>query len=85
MAIVRLEQLYPLNDELTLALAPYKDGTPLVWVQEEPKNHGPWYYISANIPDFVRHRLPLSCVARAPSASPATRSKTPARSFDASA
>ena len=75
VAIVRLEQLYPLNDELTQALAPYKDGTPLVWVQEEPKNHGPWYYIQAILPDFVNHRLPLSCAARVPSASPATGSR----------
>jgi 2-oxoglutarate dehydrogenase E1 component len=75
VAIVRLEQLYPLNDELLQALAPYKDGTKLVWVQEEPKNHGPWYYVTANVPDFIHHRLPLSCVARAPSASPATGSR----------
>lgn len=75
VAIVRLEQLYPLNDELRNALDPYKDGTQLVWVQEEPKNHGPWYYITANVPDFLHHRLPLSCVARVPSASPATGSR----------
>ncbi len=75
VAIVRLEQLYPLNEELHRALAPYRDGTPLVWVQEEPKNYGPWYYITANVPDFIHHRLPLSCVARAPSASPATGSR----------
>ncbi len=37
VAIIRLEQLYPLNEELTHVLAPYKDGTPLVWVQEEPQ------------------------------------------------
>jgi 2-oxoglutarate dehydrogenase E1 component len=75
VAIVRLEQLYPLNDELRNVLAPYKDGTPLVWVQEEPKNHGPWYYITANVPEFLHHRFPLSCVARVPSASPATGSR----------
>ena len=75
VAIVRVEQLYPLNDELTRALAPYKDGTPLVWVQEEPRNYGPWYYISAIVPDFLHHRLPLTCVARASSASPATGSR----------
>jgi 2-oxoglutarate dehydrogenase E1 component len=75
VAILRLEQLYPLNEELTAALAPYKDGTKLIWVQEEPKNYGPWYYITANVPDFIHHRLPLSCVARDPSASPATGSR----------
>jgi 2-oxoglutarate dehydrogenase E1 component len=75
VAILRLEQLYPLNDELRQALAPYKEGTPLVWVQEEPKNYGPWYYITANVPEFLHHRFPITCVARAASASPATGSR----------
>jgi 2-oxoglutarate dehydrogenase E1 component len=75
VAIVRLEQLYPLNHELTDALAPFSDGTPLVWVQEEPKNYGPWYYIRSNLPEILKDRFPLSCVARAPSASPATGSR----------
>ncbi|MFT3771186.1 MAG: 2-oxoglutarate dehydrogenase E1 component [Minicystis sp.] len=75
VAIIRLEQLYPLNDELRQALAPYKDGTKLVWVQEEPKNYGPWYFIRANLPEFLQDRFPMSCVARAASASPATGSR----------
>jgi 2-oxoglutarate dehydrogenase E1 component len=75
VAILRLEQLYPLNEELTQALAHYQDGTKLVWVQEEPKNYGPWYYITATLPDFLHHRFPISCVARAHSASPATGSR----------
>jgi len=75
VAILRLEQLYPLNEELEAALASYKDGTKLVWVQEEPANYGAWYYILANLPGFLHHRFPLSCVARAPSASPATGSR----------
>jgi 2-oxoglutarate dehydrogenase E1 component len=74
VAIVRLEQLYPLNGELVKALAPYKDGTPLVWVQEEPRNMGGWYFIHARLRDLIGERLPLSYVARAESASPATGS-----------
>jgi 2-oxoglutarate dehydrogenase E1 component len=74
VAIVRLEQLYPLNDEIVKALAPYKDGTPLVWVQEEPRNMGGWYFIHARLRDVIGDRLPLSYVARAESASPATGS-----------
>src|SRR6476659_4774843 len=46
VAIVRLEQLYPLNQELVKALEPYADGTPLVWVQEEPSNMGAWYFVN---------------------------------------
>jgi 2-oxoglutarate dehydrogenase E1 component len=74
VAIVRLEQMYPLNDAIVNALAPYKDGTPLVWVQEEPRNMGAWYFIHARLRDVIGTRLPLSYVARAESASPATGS-----------
>jgi 2-oxoglutarate dehydrogenase E1 component len=74
IAIVRLEQLYPLHQELPDALAGYPDGTPLVWVQEEPKNAGAWYFLHATLRDLVGTRLPLSCVARDASASPATGS-----------
>ena len=74
VAIVRLEQLYPLGDAITKALAPYKDGTPLVWVQEEPRNMGGWYFVHARLRDVIGSRLPLSYVARAESASPATGS-----------
>ena len=75
IAIVRLEQLYPLNEEIREVLAHYKNGTKLVWVQEEPRNYGYWYYILANLPEYLGDRFPVSCAARMPSASPATGSK----------
>ncbi len=75
VAVVRLEQLSPYNHELTDALAPYADGTKLVWVQEEPINYGAWYYINCTLPQAIGGRLPLSVVGRCPSASPATGSK----------
>ena len=74
VAIVRLEQLYPLNEELVRALAPYKDGTELVWVQEEPWNMGAWRYVAMAFPKVLGGRLPLREVTRAESASPATGS-----------
>jgi 2-oxoglutarate dehydrogenase E1 component len=41
IAIVRIEQLYPLGAPLLReVLAPYADGTELMWVQEEPWNMG---------------------------------------------
>ena len=64
-AILRLEQLFPINEELVEALAPYKDGTPLVWVQEEPRNYGAWYYLLAVLRNKIGDRLPISCVSRA--------------------
>jgi 2-oxoglutarate dehydrogenase E1 component len=75
VAILRLEQLYPINDELLKALAPFKQGTRLVWVQEEPRNYGAWAFIATNLPEMLDGRFPLTCVARAQSASPATGSR----------
>ncbi|MEO8797262.1 MAG: 2-oxoglutarate dehydrogenase E1 component, partial [Polyangiaceae bacterium] len=74
VAIVRLEQLYPLNAQLVDALAPYPNGTELVWVQEEPRNMGAWYYLNARLRETIGDRLPLSLVSRDESASPATGS-----------
>ena len=74
VAIIRLEQLYPVGKELIAALAPFKDGTPLFWTQEEPRNMGPWYFMNANLPSILGSRMPISVVSRAPAASPATGS-----------
>ncbi len=75
VAIVRVEQLYPLRkSELQSVLAKYQDGTQVVWVQEEPWNMGAWYYMQARLPEVLGGRLPLSCVSRPESASPATGS-----------
>ena len=74
VAIVRLEQLYPLSDAIVKTLAPYKDGTPLVWVQDEPYNMGAWYQLNARLPALLDKRFLFSCASRAESASPATGS-----------
>ncbi|HEY6458637.1 MAG TPA: 2-oxoglutarate dehydrogenase E1 component [Polyangiaceae bacterium] len=75
VAIVRLEQYYPLSGALAKALGGYPEGTPVVWVQEEPRNMGAWYFINARQADVVGTRHPLSLVSRPESASPATGSK----------
>jgi 2-oxoglutarate dehydrogenase E1 component len=75
VAIVRLEQYYPLSDALSGALARYREGTPVVWVQEEPRNMGAWYFLNARRQEVLRGRHPLSLVSRPESASPATGSK----------
>jgi 2-oxoglutarate dehydrogenase E1 component len=74
IAIVRLEQLYPLSDALSRALAPYREGTPVMWVQEEPRNMGPWYFLNARRAEMFGARHPLALVSRPESASPATGS-----------
>src|SRR5262249_11651803 len=57
IAIIRLEQLYPFDGSLDRVLQPYKDGTRLVWVQEEPRNYGAWYYVNANLPGILKDRF----------------------------
>jgi 2-oxoglutarate dehydrogenase E1 component len=57
------------------ALRSYPEGTPLVWVQEEPRNMGAWYFINARKAEMFEGRHPLQVVSRAESASPATGSK----------
>lgn len=75
VAILRVEQLYPLRVEtLETALAPYANGTPVLWVQEEPGNMGAWIYMRSQFGDTLCGRWPFSGVARPPSASPATGS-----------
>ena len=72
VAILRIEQLYPLADELLVeALAPYRDAE-RIWVQEEPFNMGAWYHLNARWPAALGR---LACVSRPESASPATGSE----------
>jgi 2-oxoglutarate dehydrogenase E1 component len=76
VAIVRLEQLYPLATEaLRAAVARYRDDVELVWAQEEPANMGAWDYVELHLPPVLGGRE-ISCVARPPSASPAAGSAT---------
>ena len=73
VAILRLEQLYPLREaELTKVLARYQPKQ-FVWVQEEPENMGARQYLSTRLPALVGDR-PLSWVHRPMSGSPATGS-----------
>jgi 2-oxoglutarate dehydrogenase E1 component len=73
VAIVRLEQLYPLTREtLTAALSRYPQGTPVHWVQEEPANMGALNYLKIQFGDTVLS--PFQGIARAASATPASGS-----------
>jgi 2-oxoglutarate dehydrogenase E1 component len=75
VAIVRLEQLHPLPvSQLKAALEPFADGTPVVWVQEEPRNMSAWYSLKIKFGDKLFGRFPLSEVGRGESATPATGS-----------
>ena len=71
--ILRLEQLYPLADEtLATLLAGYKDGTPIAWVQEEPRNMGAWPYLRARFGERLLDKFPFQVVSRPDAATPAS-------------
>jgi len=73
IAIVRVEQLYPLPaDEIRVELARYP-AAQIVWVQEEPANQGPWPFMALNLPEHLDGR-PLLRASRRASASPAVGS-----------
>jgi 2-oxoglutarate dehydrogenase E1 component len=73
VAIVRLEQLYPLPDKaLRNALDATARGTPVYWVQEEPKNMGAWCYLNLTFKGNLWGRHPFSVICRPAAASPAT-------------
>lgn len=77
VAIIRLEQLYPVPEkELEILLATYPDGTPVVWAQEEPENMGAWRFLRVRWGESLFRRYPLTGVSRPASASPATGSHT---------
>jgi len=53
-AIVRIEQLYPLNGEKLQRIArSYPNAARFVWCQEEPENMGAWLFIAPKIAGFV--------------------------------
>jgi len=67
VAIVRLEQLYPLAyKQIDAIVAKYKNAK-FAWVQEEPANMGAWVYILS-----CYRNIDWEIVSRKASASPAT-------------
>ncbi|WP_431246866.1 multifunctional oxoglutarate decarboxylase/oxoglutarate dehydrogenase thiamine pyrophosphate-binding subunit/dihydrolipoyllysine-residue succinyltransferase subunit [Leifsonia xyli] len=72
IALVRVEQYYPLpGDELKAVVDSYPDAE-LVWVQDEPENQGAWPFMILETSKLGPR--PLGVVSRPPSASPAAGS-----------
>lgn len=67
VAIVRVEQLYPLPEKQIRDIMKQYRKAEMFWVQEEPTNMGAWSYLLR----YFRND-PISLVSRKPSASPAT-------------
>jgi multifunctional 2-oxoglutarate metabolism enzyme len=77
VAIVRLEQLYPLpTDQMLQLLDRYPNARELVWLQEEPENMGAWSFVEQRTWRVKERGYDLRHVARVESGSPATGSKT---------
>jgi 2-oxoglutarate dehydrogenase E1 component len=75
VAIIRVEQLYPLrHEEILEALSVYAEGIRVIWVQEEARNFGAWHYVSRVLPSLLLSSFKWSGVSRPYSASPATGS-----------
>jgi 2-oxoglutarate dehydrogenase E1 component len=71
VAIVRLEQLYPVPmRDLRATLDVYGNADEVVWVQEEPENMGAWEFIRPHLTEVAAGR-PVRRVTRPRSASPA--------------
>jgi 2-oxoglutarate decarboxylase len=76
VAIIRVEQLYPLPTvQMFELLAKYPNARELRWLQEEPENMGAWKFIEQNTWRIKDEGYDLRHVARVESGSPATGSK----------
>jgi len=77
VAVVRVEQLYPLPTEQMYAILEYyPNAREIVWLQEEPENMGAWKFIEHRIWRVKERGYDLRHAARFESGSPATGSKT---------
>ena len=76
IALVRVEQLFPLpEDEIEALISRYKKADDIVWAQEEPRNMGAYAHILMHI-DAAKHwRVASRRSYSAPAAGSSTRSK----------
>ena len=69
VALVRLEQIFPLDIERIKELIKKYDSKELLWVQEEPENMGAWTFILSQLRD-----LGINVISRSASAATASGS-----------
>ena len=75
VAVVRIEQLFPLPvEQLKAIIAKYPNVDDYVWAQEEPKNMGAYSFMLMNF-DLVKWRLASLKAYAAPAAGSYTRAK----------
>jgi 2-oxoglutarate dehydrogenase E1 component len=73
VALVRIEQLYPLRIESLQPLLKKYARAEKFWVQEEPKNMGAWRYMDATLREKLD--LELAYIGREENSSPAVASE----------
>ena len=75
VALVRIEQLFPLpTEQLQAIIAQYPNADDFVWAQEEPKNMGAYSYMLMNF-NLVQWRLASLKAYAAPASGSYTRAK----------
>ena len=73
IAVVRMEQFYPLPiQEINAALGQYPNAD-IVWTQDEPENQGAWPFICLELARYLKGRT-IKVASRRASASPASGS-----------
>ena len=72
VAVGRVELLYPFPEEnLREMVEGYPNLREIVWVQEEPKNMGPWFFVEPRLREMLGGELPVRYVGKPERPSPA--------------
>ncbi|MEO1009699.1 MAG: 2-oxoglutarate dehydrogenase E1 component [Bacteroidota bacterium] len=76
VALVRLEQLFPLPvEQMKEVMKKYKNADDVVWAQEEPRNMGAWSHMMMHFPLAKELRVASRRFYASPAAGSAVRSK----------
>ncbi len=76
VALVRVEQLFPLpSEQMNALISKYKNAKDLVWAQEEPRNMGAWSHMMMHFEGAHRFRVASRRFYASPAAGSAVRSK----------
>jgi 2-oxoglutarate dehydrogenase E1 component len=73
IAVVRVEQLYPIpQEDLSAILHSYPADCEVAWCQEEPQNQGAWYQIRHRLQGPLKDDQQLYYAGRPGAAAPAS-------------
>ena len=76
VALVRLEQLFPLPaEEIRAVINKYVNAQEIVWAQEEPRNMGAWGHLLMHLEEAKTFRVASRRFYGAPAAGSAVRSQ----------